>query len=167
MSGTFIAGPYTATYNAKALGQSAQGFWLSHEFFKRLVTGDLGGQTPQDAIYQGRSQFVEYELIEAASAGIPDLIDPYATVLGTPLTMGVIGTLDAGYSGYTGKAKQLILTAVAGSSAEFAAQATITLPLSVLVEGYPTRFLCGPDLRQIPIRQRVYPNASGVFGTMA
>ena len=165
MSGTFIAGPYTATYNAKALGQSEQGFSISHEFFKRLVTGDQGGDTVQDSIYRGRNQFVEYDLNEAVSAGVADLIDPYATVLGTPHTMGVIGTLDVGFAGYSGKGLALVLTAIAGSSAADQGPASITFSVSILAENFPVRILYGPDLRQIPIRQRVYPNSSGVFGT--
>lgn len=165
MSGTFVAGAYTATYNAKASGQAAQGYRISHSFFKRLVTGDLGGDTPQDGIYRGREQFISYELIEAVSAAIPDLVDPYASTLGTPHTMGVIGTLDVGYSGFTGKAKQLILTAVTGSSADDSGPATITFPLSIIAETFPVDVLYAPDLRQVPIRQRIYPNESGVFGT--
>jgi hypothetical protein len=166
MAGTFIAGPYTATYNSKALGQAAQGFTLSHEYFKRLITGDAGGDTPQDAIYRGRAQFLEMELIEAISAGIADMIDPYAGTLGTPLTRGAIGTLDVGYSGYTGKAKQVVLTAVAGSSAGTSGPASVTLPLCILAEGYPVRILYGPDLRSIPVRLRSYPNSDAVFGTV-
>lgn len=162
--GEFIAGPYTATYNAKALGQTLQGFTLSHEFFKRLITGDLYGDAPQDAIYRGRAQFVEYELIEALAAGVADLTEPYASTLGTPLTMGTIGKLDVGYSGCAGAALPLVLTKVAGSCAT---PATITLPLSILAEGYPIRALYGIDLRQIPIRQRIYADGSGVFGTVA
>jgi hypothetical protein len=170
MAGKFLAGPFTATYNAKALGQSAQGFFLSHEFFKRLITGDAMAQTPQDAIYQGRAVFAEYDLIEAASAGIVDLIDPYASTIGTPLTVGPIGTLDVGWASspsYAGRAKQLVLTAVAGSAAASGGPASITLPLSILAEGYPVRVLYGPDLRNVPIRQRIYPAADGVFGTVA
>ena len=166
--GDFVSGPYTATYNAKALGQTAQGFFLSHEFFKRLITGDKYGDAPQSAIYRGRAQFCEYELIEADAAGVADLKEPYADTVGTPLTMGEIGTLDVGGGTCSGVALQLILTALAGSCAAQHGPATITLPLSILAEGYPVRVLYGPDLRSVPIRQRIYPNAStGVFGTEA
>jgi hypothetical protein len=162
----FIAGPYSATYNAKALGQvDNNGYQLSHSFFKRLITGDQKGDTPQDAIYRGREQYIDYTLIEALQTGVPDLIDPYATVLGTPLTLGNIGQMDVGYSGCTGKAQALVLTAIAGSCAT---PASITMPLSILYENYPVRQLYGSDLRTIPIRQRIYPDKStGVFGTEA
>lgn len=164
--GDFIAGGYTATYNAKALGQTAEGFFLSHEFFKRIITGDAGGDAPQDAIYRGRAQFVETELLEAIAAGIADLVEPYAATRGTPLTMGVIGQQDVGRSGCVGRAASLVLTAIAGTCAA-ATPASITMPLSMLAENYPVRVLYGPDLRRIPIRIRVYPNIStGVFGTV-
>ena len=113
MTAEFIAGPYTATYNGKALGQSADGWRLSHQFFKRIVTGDLGGDSPQDAIYRGREQMLSGRLIEADKAGIPDLVDPYADTVGTPWTMGVVGLLDvrgAGTGSPTSRCKSLVLT---------------------------------------------------------
>ncbi len=165
--GDFVSGAYTATYNAKALGQTAQGFFLSHEFFKRMVMGDLFGDAPQDAIYRGRAQFVEYELIEALKAAVADLTDPYATSLGTLLTTGILGQLDVGSTTCPGKVKPLVLTAVASTCAAAFGPVTVTLPLSILAEGYPVRVLYGPDLRTVPIRQRIYPGSGGVFGTVA
>jgi hypothetical protein len=162
-----IAGPYSATYNAKALGNTQQGFTLSHEFFKQLITADATGDAPVDAIYRGRAQFCEFELIEATSAGVADLIDPYADVLGTPLTMGTIGKFDVGWAsgaGCTGLTKSLVLTKISGSCAT---PTTVTLPLSILAEGYPVRLLHGTGLRSVPIRLRIYPSAAGVFGTQA
>lgn len=165
--GQFIAGAYAATYNEKALGQTAQGFTISHEFFKTLITGDRGGQTPQDAIYQGRAQFAEYELIEAAAEGVRELVEPYGETPGNGLELGCIGGLDVGFPGSAGFAKALVLTALGDcSSATFAGPATMTFPLSILAENYPVRALLGPDLRRIPIRQRIYgdPN-EGSFGS--
>ncbi len=169
--GQFIAGQYTATYNAKALGQTADGFRLSHSFFKRLVTGDAGAETPQDAIYRGREQFITARMIEAFAAGIPDLVEPYADTPGDPLTLGVIGRLDV-YNGGgvspTALAKSLVLTPVTGTSAAGDGPASITLSLAMLAEGYPVEVLLAPDLREVPIRCRVYPNMeTGVFGTEA
>lgn len=163
--GQFIAGPYSATYNAKALGQSLQGWSVSIEVFKRIVTADKGGDTPQDAIIRGRAQYLDFELAEAESAAIPDLLAPYTSSVGTQHHMGIIGLLDVGYSGFTGRGKQVVFTAIAGSSAALSGPATATFPVTALAEGYPVRILMGPDLRTVPARLRVYPDADGVFGT--
>lgn len=169
MTADFIAGAYTLTYNAKAIGQTADGIRLSHQFFKKLITGDAGGQTPQDAIYQGREQMSSFRLIEADKAGIPDLIDPYAGTVGTPWTLGVVGLLDvrgAGGVSPTARALPLVLTALTGTAAATDMQATITLPLSILAEGFPVEVLLAPDLREVPIRLRHYPNMSTLlFGS--
>jgi hypothetical protein len=169
MSG-FIAGTYTATWNNKALGQTADGFRLSHSFFKRLVTGDLGAQTPQDAIYQGREQFCAFRLIEAALAGAEELAEPYA-FNSSELRLGTIGVLDQQGSTASGSptpfAKSLVLTAVAGTPAASGGPATITFANAILAEGFPVEVLFAPDLREIPIRMRCYPDmTTGLFASM-
>lgn len=165
----FIAGQYTATYNSKALGQAADGFRLSHQFFKRLITGDSGGDTPQDAVYRGREQMISFRLLEPDSAGITDLIDPYAGTVGTPWTLGQIGLLDvrgAGTGSPTSRCKSLVLTAVTGTTAYNDSWKTVTLPLSILSENFPVEVLLAPDVREVPIRIRVYPNMSTLlFGS--
>lgn len=169
MTAEFIAGAYTATYNAKALGQTADGFRLSHQFFKRLITGDAGGDTPQDGIYRGKEQNLSMRLIEADKAGIPDLIDPYAATVGTPWTLGQVGLLDvygAGGGAPVSRCKSMVLTAVTGTSAATDTQATITLPLSIIAENFPIEILLAPDLREYPLRMRIYPNMSTLlFGS--
>ncbi|TWU22453.1 hypothetical protein Pla52o_35090 [Novipirellula galeiformis] len=171
MSGNFVAGQYTATYNAKALGQTAEGFTLSHQFFQRLITGDAGGDTPQDAVYRGREQFISYRLIEALAAAVAECSEPFASTPGTALTLGKIGKLVVrgdGSSEGTPIAKSLVLTAVSGTSASEDGPSTITLPLAILAEGFPVEILFAPDLREVPIRQRIYPEMStGLFGTVA
>ncbi len=167
--GKFIAGTYTATYNAKTLGQSAEGWRLSFEIFKRIVTGDLGAETPQDAVYRGQAYFAEFRLIEPMYSGIADLCAPYSATVGTPWELGKVGLLDvqgAGTATPVARCKPLVLTAVTGTSAYNDAQQTITCPLAVLAEGYPVSVLLAPDLREIPIKMRIYPNmATGLFGS--
>ena len=166
---SFIAGPYTATYDSVSIGLTTQGFTLSHEFFKRLITADQFGDGPVNAIYRGRAQFIEFESLEAGNAAIHNLMDPYASVVGgiaTPLTMGAIGQFDVDVSFpdasvCSGAAKSLVLTKIAGSCAT---PATVTLPLSIIAEGYPIRQLYAQELRTIPLRMRVYPSAAGFFG---
>lgn len=153
---SFIAGQYTATLNANSLGQIEAGITLEHRFFKRLITGDNMAETPQDGIFRGGELFVAYNLLEYNAAGASAAFWPYGA--GYLNMSTVIGTLD------TASALQLVLTALAGTPAA-ATPATITLPDCVLAEGYPVGILFAPDLRTVPIRQRVYPNSSKVFGT--
>lgn len=153
---SFLAGGYTATYNAQALGQTLDGFRISHQFFKRLITGDAYAEAPQDAVYRGMEMFINYTLIEYDAAGCALAKNPYGAAIHT---MGTVGRTDVGSS----IAKQLILTAVAGTPAA-TAPVTITFPRAILVEGFPVEILYAPDLREVPIRQRLYP-ASGTFGT--
>jgi len=157
-----VAGPYSSTYNGKNAGQTRDGYRLSHEFFKRLITSDENGDAPVNAIYRGRAQFVEFELIEAGRAAVIDLTEPYGG--GVPLVMGPIGQVDLTVGSCAGVAKPLVLTSMGICTA---APASVTFPLAILAEGYPINMLYGTDPRQIPVRLRVYANAEGVFGTVA
>lgn len=152
---SFICGRYTATLGAQSLGQTADGYRVSHSLFKRLITGDALAQTPQDAIVQGAEMFVAARLIEYNAAGALNAFWPLAATI---YDMGVIGRLDSAV------ADSLVLTAVASTPAA-AAPATATFLLTTLAEGFPVELLFAPDLREVPLRMRVYPNSSGVFGT--
>lgn len=156
---SFIAGRYSMTLGGSTVGQTADGITLNHSFFKRLITGDNFAQTPQDAIFQGAEMFVSYRLLEYNATSARAAFWPYGSAWLTMST--VIGTLDSA------NASQLILTALTGTPAAAASAPTsVTLPLCILAEGFETELLMAPDLREIPIRQRVYPNSSGVFGTL-
>ncbi len=154
----FISGGYNATFDASTLGQVEIGFTLRHSTFQRLITGHSFAQTPQDAVFQGIQMFIDYRLIEYNQAGVIKAMWPFGT---THLNMASpVGVLAVGSS----KAKQLILTAVAGTPAA-ATPASVTLPRCILAEGFNVELLYAPDLRIVPISQRVYPDTSGVFGT--
>lgn len=154
---SFIAGAYTATLDASTLGQMEKGFTLEFSFFKRMITGDNFGDAPQDAIFRGMQQFIQYTLLEYNAVGALKAMFPYGTTL---LTLTApMGVLDSSL------AKSLILTAVSGTPSA-AAPATLTLPRSILAANYPINLLFAPDLRTVPIRQRCYPDAQKVFGTL-
>jgi hypothetical protein len=154
----FISGPYTATFDASALGQVEVGWTLRHSTFQRLITGHNFAQTPQDAIFQGMQMFIDYRLIEYNAAGVLKAMWPFGTThlnVATPVGAQAVGS---------SKIKQLILTAVAGTPAA-TVPATLTLPRCILAEGFNVELLYAPDLRIVPISQRVFPDSSGVFGT--
>ncbi len=153
----FIAGPYTATWNALACGQLASGFTLSHKFFKRLITGDNFAEAPQDSVYRGAEMHVDFTCIAFDAAAIQTLMWP---VSATRWDMGQVGRTDVG----SAIAKSLILTAVAGTPAA-ATPATLTALLSILAENFPVNILLAPDLREVPLKLRIYPSSLGVFAT--
>lgn len=155
----FITGRYTATYNSLTLGQTADGIRVSHQFFKQMITGDAGGQTRQDAVFQGAEMFLGLTLLEYDAAGAQAAFWPYNSTI---YDMGVIGRLDV----QNGICQQIVLTALAGTpAATEAAPATFTLPQCILAENFPVELLFAPALREIPLRFRVYANSSGVFAT--
>lgn len=156
---SFIAGRYTAVWNSLALGQTADGFRLSHSFFERLITGDAYAEAPQDSIYRGAEMTGQCRLIEYNAAAVQTLMWPVSATL---YDMGTIGKL-AVNSGSGGLAKALVLTAVSGTPSA-ATPASLTLTYAKLREGFPVELLYAPDLREVPIGLRFLPN-NGVFAT--
>lgn len=155
---SFIAGKYAITYGSTpgSAGQTKlDSVRVSHQAYKQIVTGDNFGEAAQDGIYRGMDMFAVYTMIEYNAAKAGAIFWPYAATL---WDMGVIGRLD------TGVAEPLILTALAGTPAA-STPATLTFPDAILAEGFPVEILFAPALREVPIRQRLYPNSSGVFGT--
>lgn len=151
---SFISGGYTATWNSLAIGQTADGYRLTHQVFKRLITGDTYAETPQDAVYRGAEASIAMRLIEYNAAAVETLKWPYSA---TKWTLGIIGGLDI----VTSFVKSLVLTAVASTPAA-AAPASLTASKAILHENFPVEILFAPDLREVPMRLRLYPT-SGVF----
>lgn len=148
---TFIAGGYTATWDGLAIGQTADGYRLTHQIFKRLITGDSYAEAPQDAVYRGGEASLAMRLIEYDAAAVQTMKWPYSA---TKWTMGVVGRIDVGSS----LVKSLVLTAVAGTTAA-TVPATLTASKSILHENFPVEVLFAPDLREVPMRLRLYPTA--------
>ena len=156
---SFISGAFTATLDAATLGQIQQGIRISHEVSLQDITGDNFASTIQDSVFLGQNVAIAYTLLEynAASARLAFW---YGSAWLTQST--VVGSLNVGSS----LVKQLIMTSTVGTPA-VAAPATITLPRCALIGGSELNF--EPSLRVVPVRQRVYPTASGTtatFGTL-
>lgn len=151
----FISGGYTAVWNSLAIGQTAEGYKLRHQIFKRLIKGDSYAEAPQDAVYRGAELALELRMIEFTAAAAQTIKWPYSA---TKWQIGTVGTLDVGSS----LAKSLVLTAVSGTPSA-ATPATATFALSILHESFPVEILYAPDLREIPLLMRVYPS-NGLLG---
>lgn len=158
---SFIAGAYTATLGGSTLGQIEAGFTLDFSFMKRIITGDTLAESPQDAVFRGAQASIQYTLLEYNALAALSAMFPYGSVF---LNMSApVGVIDVTSS----KHKQLILTAVTGTPAAVAlGPATMTLPRCILAPNFPVNLLFAPDLRTVPIRQQIYPDSSGVFGTI-
>lgn len=163
---SFIAGQYTATFDGATVGQIATGITLDHNFFKQLITGDNFAETPQDAVFRGAAVFGQYTLLEYNATSARKCFWPYGSAY---LNMNtVIGTLDVDLANSQGNSKQLVMTVKVNTPADVSdAPNTVTVPYAILAEGFNVGILFAPELRVVPIRQRFYPNASGLFGTLA
>ncbi|OGT57668.1 MAG: hypothetical protein A3E01_02720 [Gammaproteobacteria bacterium RIFCSPHIGHO2_12_FULL_63_22] len=151
---SFIAGAYTVTYNALALGQARDGYRLRVSPAVEEITGDNYGDTVQDGVYRGGSCFLQMDLLEYNAAAIQTAMWPY----GTFGTLGVIGRLQ------TALAKQIVMTAVAGTPAA-STPATVTFARAILAPGQQTELLFAPRLRIVPIMFQILPDGSGNWFT--
>ena len=146
----YIAGAYTATYNGMTVGEASSGFTLRYTVRKRLITGDNHARTPQDAVYQGHDFFVQFVLNEFDATAAQAAFWPYDASFGDN---GVVGVLDSA------KYKAFVLTPVSGTSATL----TYTFDRTILAEDFPVEILKAPDLKEVPMLLRAYPNASQQF----
>lgn len=150
----FIAGAYTATYNALRVGQLAEGITFHSVTYKEIITGDQLARAAQDAVFQGIDVTSDYILLEWNAAAALGIYWPYGTAF---LNSGVVGRLDVQQN----IAKGLVLTAIGGPPAgALGAPGTVTLSRSILHEEFPVDAVFASKLRKIPIRMRHYPDPS-------
>lgn len=152
---TFIAGPYTATYDASDLGITQDGFRWSMTPLAQRIRGDNMGDTTQDAVHRGMSFTLEMILEEYDKAGIVKLLWPFHATFGNH---GQAGKL------YTNLTKSLVLTAVAGTTAS-TVPATMTFPYAIVDPDFANTFNFEAKLRVLPVRLLILPNANNVFFT--
>ena len=144
---SFIAGPYTVTYNALALGIMQDAPSIEITSAADEIIGDNLGDTVQDGVYRGGNCFVDLVLQEFDAAGAAGAFAPFA---------------DWGKVGQPGKllssfAKALVFTAVAGTTST---PATVTANKAILAPGFPVRMLYGTRLKNVPLRFQLLPNGS-------
>ena len=145
---TFVAGPYTSTLAASALGITENGFELTHRDEADIIRGDNLGQTDQDWVYRGGQTLLNTVLQEYDAAGALAAFWPYHATFGRHGQAGVLGS---------SVAAALVLTAVAGTTAS-AAPATLTITLAALDPGFDWRMLFAARLRNVPLRMKALPN---------
>jgi hypothetical protein len=161
---TFIAGPYTVTYNAVDLGISEDGIELEHITYADLVRGDNQGDSVQDGVYRGGDMFLSLTLIEWDKDALHAAMNPYGSTVSTLGEMGQVGRL------MMNLAQQIVATPVAGTTAASAALTgpvamdTLTAAKCILAENFPVRFQMATRLRKVPLRFRILP-VQGIWHT--
>lgn len=163
-SATFIAGPYTATYNdgsgAGDLGLTEDGYQISITYAKELIQQtDRFGDTVIDAVYRGVSAVTLTAVgLEWKASAIKAFL-PYQ---GTPMTptgatyfdIGTVGLLDSTVGGV------VILSAVSGTTAHgggTGVPSTLTATYAVVQENQALQWALTSRLRKFPLPFRLYP----------
>jgi len=155
---TFIAGAYSATFNAQAVGILEDGWELEQTVQAEMIRGDNMGDTTQDGVFRGGDCFISGVMREydaAAFGAIAHYWDSTIGQLGTPDAAGIVDNVGKLLSGL---AKQLVLTAATGPNA---VPATITADKAILAPGFPIRYILANRPRVIAIRFQLLPYTSG------
>lgn len=146
---SFITGHFTAKYNGSDLGESEQGWEIVEGHLVEDIITDSGGDAPVDGVQRGtrveiRATYVEYDSIKAALYR--------ANPRGATFTN--VGKL------YTNLAARLILTPVAGTTAEteLGVGKSIVFTKAIVVSDINT--LLATRHRKGPITFRCYPDSS-------
>lgn len=150
---TLIAGAYTGTYNAVAVGFTQKGFELAQTFKLELIDEtDVYGLTTIDAVYRGGDAFIQFES-RTYKAGATTPFAPWGALGTISTTAAPIGRLASAVASAT------VLTAVANTPAA-AAPASLTASLSILAENFDGKLLFDSRLRNVPVRLRLYPSGT-------
>jgi hypothetical protein len=100
----FVAGAYTATWNAITLGSTLQGFDIRPQHHRDDSRIDAMGDTVVDGVYRGYNISVSFQLSDWSTSGLEEALSlPYG---GTPGLVANVGALFVA----GGLAKTLALT---------------------------------------------------------
>ncbi len=155
MLGTFVAGRYSATWNANSLGLARQGYDLDFQFKQEIIEEtDAYGLTIIDMIMRGADTFVSATLREWI-AGSKALL--WAVGGGT---MGKIFTsaVPCAASAYD-LSQSLVFTATAGTPAA-TSPATLTASKAFMAPSFNPKILFDSRIRDLPVRMICFPYAS-------
>lgn len=146
-----LSGPYTATWNALAIGQTVQGFEKAYASGARPINFDAMGETPVDMILNRMLMTVDFILAEADAAAVATLTWPWDATRGKFPTAG---------KSLFALAKPLVLT-----SCGVLNPATITFHKAILAPDFQTRVLYSHRERYIPIQMLILPIKTGTSGS--
>lgn len=147
---SFVAGPYTAVYNDLDLGITEDGFDLDITFFQESIRGDNLGSAHQDHVYRAANAFASWVGQEWDKAGMAQAYYPWAAFGVT----GQVGRLA------TNVADTLLLTVVAGTTADTSGPNTLTALKSILSADFNVKHILSTRHRKVPLRHQFYPYGS-------
>lgn len=156
---TFVAGPFTATYNSADPGYTQDGFTLS--FIPKglpIDRTDIYADTTIDIVYRGADFFMSFVLRQYQANSVLAFW-PWGSFGGAVPTIGKL---------FSATALALVLTAVAGTTAKdinigsgAAGAGTFTANKAIIAENSDVSFTLGPVNRDVPVRMRLLPYDSG------
>lgn len=158
---TFVAGPYSATYqrgdggSAYDLGVIEDGFEIEINPRSEPILGDNMGDTPQDGVVRGGECYLNFVLEYALSDAAKKMIWPYAgsSLAGTEGVVGQVGSLLTSHAG------EIILTPIL-SQAPWSIMSTYyeyTFYRCVIPDNFPIRQILAARLRKVPLRMLCLP----------
>ncbi len=150
---SFVAGPYTGTYNDLALGETQDGFDLDITQFGQPITGDNLGSAHQDSVYRAGNYFLGWQMQEWDKAGALAAYSPWAAFG----VAGQVGRLA------TNVAQDIVLTVVAGTTADTAGPNTLTAPLAILASDFNVKHFFSTRHRSLPLRHQLFPHISSSY----
>lgn len=149
-------GEYTATYDAVAIGMfRSDGKSLRFRRKGKLVNDtDTYGLSTIEIINLGIDVFLSGTMIEW-NATVKKIIWPYGSAGTFDGKLTKIGHLDSD------NAKQIVLTALAGTPAATLGPATLTAAKAILAPENDVNIIFGPDETPIPILFQLLPYVDG------
>lgn len=167
---TFIAGAFTATWDAQPIGSTEDGFEISYNRIQEEIRTDMY-RGLLDAVHQGIDMSIRMVLMEADFEALRHMIWPFDHDWdGTQYEESPANTItNTGQVGGTGQlisslAKQLILTPCGGTTVKSKGNlstggtlASITFPRTVLSTDAVT-LKYASSLMKIPVTLTVLPN---------
>jgi hypothetical protein len=156
---TFVSGPFSATYNAKAVGSIEDGFEQVHNTLYEDIRPDHY-RGLLDGVVLGVDMMVRAVLLETDMQAIGDMVWPFQDASGAILTPGTIGMVGQLLSAL---AKPLVLTPCAGTTSATAgklgggALASITYAKAVLAAD-PVAIKYAATHRKIPVSFLILPS---------
>lgn len=156
---TFVSGPFSATYNAKALGSIEDGFEQIHNVMYEDIRADHY-RGLLDGVVLGVDMIIRCVLYEVDMPAVADMVWPFQNSSGAILTPGTIGAVGQLLSSL---AKPLVLTPCAGTTSATAgklgggALASLTYAKAILAAD-PVSIKYAATHRKLPVSLLILPN---------
>ena len=156
----FLAGPYTASYNAQSLGVTEDGWEMEYTFSGDPIVGDNLGDSVQDQVYRGGNCFFSAILSEWNLAAVRLAFWPFHSTFGR---IGEVGAnvIDATTNFGGAEALVLSLSGAICRHGGVVGPVTITVRHGVLALNTPVRHLFASRHRKVGIRMQALPYVSG------